>query len=66
MQGVRRGEHLPARSVKEPVEGVRRGEASASTLGEKVGSGAGAMSAERRRVLLKIPRCDIDGVGEGR
>ena len=26
VQGVRRGEHLPARSDKEPVQGVRRGE----------------------------------------
>ena len=25
VQGVRRGEHLPARSAKEPVQGVRRG-----------------------------------------
>ena len=27
---------------------------------------AGEMMFERRWVLLKIPRCDIDGVGEGK
>ena len=28
--------------------------------------GPGRRSDERRWVLLKIPRCDIDGVGEGK
>ena len=50
--------------------GQRGKETSSSKVGGAAASGAGSTMLhfidERRWVLLKIPRCDIDGVGEGK
>ena len=35
-------------------------------LGARLGTADFLFQGRERRVLLKIPRCDIDGVGEGK
>ena len=49
------------------VRGLVRGENPKSkTFNLEIGLRFGPGDLERRWVLLKIPRCDIDGVGEGK
>ena len=58
MQGVRGGEHLPARSAKEPVQGVRRGEhlpaRSEKEHVQDVQSRQGRLDAARSRGALNV------------
>ena len=46
-------------------EGVRHSEAESEGGRRPECPGSRIVRTERRWVLLKIPRCDIDGVGEG-
>ena len=54
------------RSVDHDAHGHRLRQNQAQTGFEGSGQVGEKHSRERRWVLLKIPRCDIDGVGEGK